>query len=1537
MLSSLNGGVVDGFWDLTITDNDAGNIGQLNSWALTVNSQAPSATPSLQTGNMMDQNADAVTAEDPTKPADATHPSYGPFTGLTPGDVYAAPAPKPTLPTTYNLAPGSATPFPQGPYSLDSLPLIVPGPHVATTSVPSPGAVAGAADNLVLNSTVSAINLTFDRDMVSSSFTPAQILQIMGPAGRIDGPQTFTLPSGSQNQAITSAAPLFSTITIPNDNGTFPITNLAVQVNITDPTDSNLSGFLIAPNGNKLLLFSNVGTGPNAANFTGTTFSDSGATSIVNGTAPFTGTFRPQGGTLTALIQPNGAGNPPLDLQGNWQLQIVDGNAKNVGTLNSWSLIATPQLSVTPKGDGKTQGTSRTFTVGFPQQQLSGTYTVEVAPTIKSASGDEVDSNLNAGVDILRGQGVNNPTTPVIYSAGNLPKRIPGATTIGSQTNPGTVTSTINVPDNFPIQGIINGLSGLTVQLNITDPSDSDLQATLVYHPGQPDQVSIPLFSNVGSGPSAANFQNTVFDDQSTTPIQSGGAPFFGTYAPQEPLLSSSIAGPGLTGLSSAGNWALVIKDTKATPKNSTPTLNSWSLAFQKPLPTSGLGEPVIDNISESFRIFTMDPTNPLSSDTWTAVGPAGVTDFGGQPGTTTTESGGLPLTNGGQIGAIAVDPSDPSGNTVFIGGASGGVWKTTDFLSPNGPTWIPLTDFGSTFSLNIGSIAVFPRNNNPNQSIVIASTGNGDSGTQGVGFLRSMDGGATWTLLDSTTNADASGNVLPISSPLRNHTFVGDTSYKVVVDPKLNVTGGVIIYAALSGPTGGIYRSQDTGNTWQLMLPGEATDVTLDPDSATGGNGNLQIVYAGMASGGSTAAGVYLSPNQGQVWNLMTGTTGNPLIVDLSTNRNVNPQSAPNPNDPSATRIVLAKPALTGIPAQDEIYEGWLYAATIGAGGGLDGLYETKDFGQNWTRVALPNNVLGQLGNFTQADPSRDVNLKNYDVTNGTRGEYNISLAVDPTNPAVVYLGGSEVGNPLPQSTGLIRIDTTLVWDAHNADTRDPTLNDGGATNFGAPAPLVMDNPNNQNFTGLESQANVFNAPFPPNNFINLIRDPAQPFLSNATLDMVNSASFTNNGAGVTWIPFDIGGSDVHQLVTESDPLTGLSRLIVGDDQGIYTVDDKNGTMVTSVGNEALPSGTRNGNLQIQQFFYGAAQPSNLAAEAAQALFYGSSNQDGGPQSDPNVLSNGNITWTATNPVGSPFDSLGTDLGAAGVATNQQGGTSTTVRGTATQYQYWWPGLGGNDTDFFEATFNGNSPISRTFGLLQSSNGLPTPDPQWPLGGGSIFTVNPINGQQIIISATGNNNGVGRVFSTENGGETWQVIGQPTALDNSYAPALAYGAPDPSAPAGIGNLDNFVYAGTTAGHIFMTQTGGGANGNQWTNISNGLDGSTVEQITTNPTRGSHEAFAVTQQGVYHIADSVALANALAANAAAPAGNQPFTAAQIAALGWQPITGNLFGIMFNSLGSWASPPPCSSRSPGRSISPTVLPRTGTSSKSKTAA
>ena len=125
---------------------------------------------------------------------------------------------------------------------------------------------------------------------------------------------------------------------------------------------------------------------------------------------------------------------------------------------------------------------------------------------------------------------------------------------------------------------------------------------------------------------------------------------------------------------------------------------------------------------------------------------------------------------------------------------------------------------------------------------------------------------------------------------------------------------------------------------------------------------------------------------------------------------------------------------------------------------------------------------------------------------------------------------------------------------------------------------------------------------------------------------------------------------------------------------------------------------------------------------------------------------------------------------------------------------------------------------------MLQASGGQPTPDPQWPYLGGANFAVDPVNGQDVVISsATGN------IFSTTNEGVTWFDIGQPSVFGSpgSFSVALAYGAPDPNAPAGIGNLGNFIYVGTAKGQIYVTQNGGGSGtSNNWLNISLGLDGS---------------------------------------------------------------------------------------------------------------
>ena len=1135
---------------------------------------------------------------------------------------------------------------------------------------------------------------------------------------------------------------------------------------------------------------------------------------------------------------------------------------------------------------------------------VSGTYSVTLASDVQSKAGDALDTNQNAGLDLLRST-PSAGTRDVVY-ASQAPVAIgPGS---AKQT---TYVSTINVTDSFLVKNVV-------VQLNISYPRDPELTAVLVA----PDGTAVQLFTNVGNVGDGKNFINTIFDDTATTAIQDGGPPFFvGPFTPQEPL-SQFVDHVSL------GTWQLVIT-TSVALTSATGQINSWSLTLDEPLSNSGLGETVADRATESFRIFTLDPTNPLSSTTWTSVGPAG--EGAKQRGGNAEVAG--------RVGALATDPSDPTGNTVYAGAASGGVWKTANFLtnSPSGPTWVPLTDNSPAFGLNVASIAIFPRNNDPNQSIIFAATGDVDSTgdpavrggltSRGVGFLRSMDGGATWTLLDSRNN----------SSPTARDRFfasvagqAGVTSYKIVVDPVATRNNQVIVYAVLSdidangqlattGGKGGIWKSLDTGTTWTLMRGGEATDLTLDYNSVNADSGNLDFLYAAFRGDG-----VYFSPNAGQNFNLMTGTVGNPLIqsTDFTQPQPVPVGASDTPNGKTG-RIVLAKPGLVADnPLQNLIQQGWLYAAVVnfvpgdpvqtGGGSTFLALYMTKDFGQNWTRLALPGVAGFSFGELPTNNPAQPtIPLSGSGTLVGapfSLGNFALSLAVDPTNANVTYVGGSSEFREI----GLIRVDATGVHDPHAfyMDNSNPTASSRFTPGLG---PVILN--------GLAAVPAGFTPPYDAFStpFINLIRDPRNPFQAGATILVRNTTQFTNDGSHVSWMPFDralapdpfalatdpwsVPTRNVHEIITSIDPLTGQTRFLFATDQGVYTaVADGQGNLVGSIGgsqsrddntgNVLVVNGSRNGNLSIAEVRSGAAHASQLTADLASltGFFYTASQDVGIGQSDPNIINPGtagygNLSYNVGSVNGPPRPT--TDRGTAWSVATQQTFEINSKSGqqtAGTTYAYRISeDLVGLDLNLATGTVRPSTDtvqvntVGRTFGLYQTANGGNTPDSQFPFRVGSNVVVNPLAADQMLISSQ-----AGRIFATTTRGQIWSEIGNPNALDGTYAPALAYGAPDPLPPGGgLGSLNNYLLAGTTGGRIFVTFTAGGGNGNAWIPLSGGLDGSPVRSIVTNPTRGSHEAYAVTERGVYHINDTRTGGN------------------------WTNVTGNLFGVVRGILGNTA--------------------------------
>ncbi|WP_223033704.1 GEVED domain-containing protein [Hanstruepera marina] len=129
-------------------------------------------------------------------------------------------------------------------------------------------------------------------------------------------------------------------------------------------------------------------------------------------------------------------------------------------------------------------------------------------------------------------------------------------------------SSSINCGEfSIPIAGLDSGSYVSEVTVNITHPYDADVEIYLVGP--APNNTEIPL--SISNGGSGANYTNTVFSDSGTTSINSGFAPFSGTFSPEQPLSS-------FTDQENNGTWTLKVCDNY--PSLDDGTLDSWSISF---------------------------------------------------------------------------------------------------------------------------------------------------------------------------------------------------------------------------------------------------------------------------------------------------------------------------------------------------------------------------------------------------------------------------------------------------------------------------------------------------------------------------------------------------------------------------------------------------------------------------------------------------------------------------------------------------------------------------------------------------------------------------------------------------------------------------------------------------------------------------------------------------------------------------------------------------------------------------------------------
>ncbi len=338
------------------------------------------------------------------------------------------------------------------------------------------------------------------------------------------------------------------------------------------------------------------------------------------------------------------------------------------------------------------------------------------------------------------------------------------------------------------------------------------------------------------------------------------------------------------------------------------------------------LGKMRLRAVRVGLRQSALVPFAASGGAVWTPLGPAPLTSDASGNGQ--QDYGWV----AGRATAVAIDHSDASGNTVYLGSATGGVWKSSNAGSPDpaGVTWTPLTDDQPT--LAIGALAIQPQppaSQNPLNSLILAGTGETNSSVDsyyGLGILRSADAGKTWTLITQDT---------------AGHSFSGLGFSKIVfssADPNLTVAAAAStsqgeIENRVSSPAGnlGLYYSPDGGITWSYAIIEDGT-TAIPSSSAT-------TVVFNQVTGTFFAAirfhGIYSSPD-GKTWTRLANQPGAALTTTSC------------PATPTSSGCPLYRAELAAVPGRNE-----MYAWFVDSNNNDQGIWKSVNSGSSWNQIS--------------------------------------------------------------------------------------------------------------------------------------------------------------------------------------------------------------------------------------------------------------------------------------------------------------------------------------------------------------------------------------------------------------------------------------------------------------------------------------------------------------------------------------------------------------------------------------------------------
>ena len=373
----------------------------------------------------------------------------------------------------------------------------------------------------------------------------------------------------------------------------------------------------------------------------------------------------------------------------------------------------------------------------------------------------------------------------------------------------------------------------------------------------------------------------------------------------------------------------------------------------------------------------------------WTPLGPVGVI----------SQSYGLVT---GRVSSLALDPSDATGNTLYVGTTGGGVWTAQNAATANPASIVfsPLTDSLSALnsavdaSISIGALTVQPGGT----GVILAGTGDPNDALDsyyGAGILRSADGGKTWKLIPKSQDWQ-------MGKANQDFGFYGEgfagfawstLNPQLVVAAVSQSAESQLVDAEVDGTSyKGLYYSLDSGTTWLLarITDGNGPDVQgpLDGYAAGKGNAATSVVWnpvRGVFMAAVRFHGYYQSPD-GVTWTRLASQPGAGLTAAMCP---TNPMIAGSPACP-IFRGALAVNPLTGDT----------FAWTVDENNQDQGI---------WQDVCAPSgNVCGNALSFgkqwSTAPLEADTQLGAVTIANG---DYNLALAAVPSSQDTVLLAG--------------------------------------------------------------------------------------------------------------------------------------------------------------------------------------------------------------------------------------------------------------------------------------------------------------------------------------------------------------------------------------------------------------------------------------------------------------------------------------------------------------------------------------------------